>query len=100
MLIFAAVKPNILIIMTALELNAEFYKTMGIIANDESLMSKALKYIKKLASSKPKAEDPTLMTKEEFLAKLERGEEEYRQGKTYAMLPGESYVEFRKRIGR
>ena len=63
--------------MTALELNAEFYKTMGIIANDESLM-----------------------TKEEFLAKLERGEEEYRQGKTYAMLPGESYVEFRKRIGR
>ena len=33
--------------MTALELNAEFYKTMGIIANDESLMSKALKYTSK-----------------------------------------------------
>ena len=86
--------------MTALELNAEFFKVMSTIANDESLMSKALKYIKKLASSKPKADDPTLMTKEEFLAKLEKGEEEYRQGKTYAMLPGESYVEFRKRIGR
>ena len=62
--------------MTALELNAEFYKTMGIIANDESLMSKSLKYIKKLASSKSKSKDPTLMTMEEFLAKLEKGEEE------------------------
>ena len=86
--------------MTALELNVEFYKVMSTIADDESIMTKALNYIKKLASSKSKSQDPTLMTKEEFLAKLERGEEEYRQGKTYAMLPGESYVEFRKRIGR
>ena len=86
--------------MTALELNAEFFKVMSTIAEDESMMTKVLNYIKKLASSKSKSQDPTLMTKEEFLAKLERGEEEYRQGKTYAMLPGESYVEFRKRIGR
>lgn len=86
--------------MTALELNAEFFKVMSTIAEDESMMTKALNYIKKLASSKSKSQDPTLMSKEEFLAKLEKGEEEYRQGKTYAMLPGESYVEFRKRIGR
>ena len=86
--------------MTALELNAEFFKVMSTIAEDESMMTKVLNYIKKLASSKSKSQDPTLMTKEEFLAKLEKGEEEYRQGKTYAMLPGESYVEFRKRIGR
>ncbi len=85
--------------MTALELNAEFYKTMGIIANDESLMTKALKYIKKLASSKPTAEDPTLMTKEEFLAKLERGEEEYRQGKCVRLQPGESLSEMLRRSG-
>jgi hypothetical protein len=66
--------------MTALELNAEFYKTMGIIANDESLMSKAL-------------------TKEEFLAKLERGEEEYRQGKCVRLQPGESLSEMLRRSG-
>lgn len=91
---------NTIFIMTALELNAEFFKVMSTIAEDESMMTKALNYIKKLASSKSKSQDPTLMSKEEFLAKLEKGEEEYRQGKTYAMLPGESYVEFRKRIGR
>ena len=39
------------------------------------------------------------MTKEEFLAKLERGEEEYRQGKTYSMLPGETVTEMLRRNG-
>jgi hypothetical protein len=39
------------------------------------------------------------MTKEEFFAKLERGEEEYRQGKTQRMLPGESLEDFLERVG-
>ena len=83
--------------MTAIQLNAELFRTMGEIADDETLMAKLLKYAKKLAASK-KA-DPTLMTKEEFFAKLERGEEEYRQGKTYKMLPNESLDEFLRRVG-
>ena len=37
--------------MTALELNAELYRAMGEIANDETLMNKVLKYVKGLASS-------------------------------------------------
>ena len=84
-------------IMTAIQINAEVLRELSAIAEDESLMTKVLQYIKKLTAKKP---DPTLMTKEEFLEKLEKGEEEYRQGKTYAMLPGESYVDFRKRIGK
>ena len=83
--------------MTAVQLNAELLRELSTIVEDESLMTKVLKYIKKLTAKKP---DPTLMTKEEFFAKIEKGEEEYRQGKTYAMLPGESYVDFRKRIGK
>ena len=83
--------------MTAVQLQAELLRELSVIVEDESLVKKVLKYVKKLTAKKP---DPTLMTKEEFLAKLERGEEEFRQGKTYSMLPGESYVEFRKRIGR
>ena len=83
--------------MTAAQLNAELFRQLSLIADDESMMEKVVKYVKKLAAKK---EDDTLMTKEEFLAKLERGEEEYRQGKTYSMLPGESYKEFRQRIGR
>lgn len=50
--------------MTALQMNAELFRTMGIIAEDETLMAKLLKYAKKLAAKK---EDPTLMTEEEFL---------------------------------
>ena len=32
--------------MTALELNAEIYRAMGEIANDETLLAKVLKYVK------------------------------------------------------
>jgi hypothetical protein len=85
--------------MTALELNAELFKVMSTIAEDESMMTKALNYIKKLASSKSKSQDPTLMTKEEFLAKLEKGEEEYRQGKCVRLQPGESLSEMLRRSG-
>ena len=35
--------------MTALELNAEIYRAMGEIANDETLLAKVLKYVKGLA---------------------------------------------------
>ena len=53
--------------MTALQLNAEFYRAMGEIADDETLMAKVVKYVKKLAAQKQA--DPTLMTKEEFFAR-------------------------------
>lgn len=82
--------------MTTLQLNAELYRAMGEIADDEALMTKVLKYVKKLAAKK---NDPTLMTKEEFFAKLERGEEEYRQGKCVRMLPGESVSDMLRRCG-
>ena len=38
--------------MTALELNAEIYRAMGEIANDETLLAKVLKYVKGLAPAK------------------------------------------------
>lgn len=55
--------------MTALQLNAEFYRAMGEIADDETLMAKVVKYVKKLAAQKQA--DPTLMTKEEFFARVD-----------------------------
>lgn len=63
--------------MTAIQLNAEVYRTMGVIAEDEGLLKQALKYLKKLAAKK---HDETLMTKEEFFAKVERAEEQYKRG--------------------
>ena len=43
--------------MTALELNAEIYRAMGEIANDETLLAKVLKYVKELAPAKKTKED-------------------------------------------
>ena len=38
--------------MTALQLNAELFRELSIIAEDESLMQKAVKYLKKLTTKK------------------------------------------------
>ena len=63
--------------MTAVEINAELFRQLSIIAEDENLMAKMLKYAKKLTASKT---DPTLMTKEEFFAKIDESLEQARQG--------------------
>jgi len=63
--------------MTTLELNAELYRAMGLIADDETLMEKVLKYVKKLAAKKA---DSTLMSKEEFFAKIKRAQEQHDRG--------------------
>ena len=55
--------------MTALQLNAEIYRNLGIIAEDESMLEKVAKYVRKLA--KQMTEDPTCMTKEEFFARVD-----------------------------
>ena len=79
--------------MTAIQLNAEIYRTMGIIAEDENLMKQALKYLKKLATKKK--EDETLMTEEQFFARVDKA----KQGKYAAMLPNENLTDFLRRQG-
>lgn len=81
--------------MTAVHLNAELYKAMGEIAEDEVLLKKVLRYVKKLAANR---NDQSLMTKEDFFAKLDKGEEEFRQGKCFEMQPGEDLDDFLKRV--
>ena len=66
--------------MTAVEMNAELFRQLSIIAEDESLMAKMLKYAKKLTASKT---DPILMTKEEFFAKIDESLEQARQGRVH-----------------
>ena len=78
--------------MTALQLNAELFRAMGVIADDETLMKKVLNYVKRLAAKK---EDPTLMTKEEFFRRVD----EAKKGPTYRMLPNEDLTTFLSRIG-
>ena len=58
--------------MTALQLNADIYRNLALLSEDESLLNKAAKYIRRLA--KQLTDDPTCMTKEEYFAMLDRSE--------------------------
>ena len=82
--------------MNSLQLNAELYRAMGQIADDETLMQRVLKYVKKLASKK---NDSTLMSKEEFFAKIDQSLEEAKSGHVTRQLPGETLTEMLKRFG-
>ena len=64
--------------MTAIEMNAELLRNMSIITEDENLLKRAVKYLRKLVAEK---EDPTLMTEEEFFARIDKAEEEIAEGK-------------------
>jgi len=64
--------------MTALQLNAEMLRNMSIIAEDENLLKRAAKYLRKLVAEKQT--DPTLMTKEEFFRRVDEGREQIRRG--------------------
>jgi uncharacterized short protein YbdD (DUF466 family) len=59
-------------------------------------MKKIVNYVKKLVKQKP---DPTLMTKEEFFAKIERAEKQIEEGKYTTLLPGETVTDMLKRCG-
>jgi hypothetical protein len=68
-------------IMTALQLNAELFRELSIIAEDESLMQKAVKYLKKLTAKK-QAMDETeyIMSSPAMVEILKQGEEDIKNG--------------------
>lgn len=66
--------------MTAVQQNAmntELWQSIGAIADNESLMRRLTRYAKRLVKEK---EDPTLMTKEEFFARIDESKKEYEKG--------------------
>ena len=62
---------------STLTLNADFLRDLSVVAEDENLLAKAVKYVRKLAAKK---EDPTLMTKEEFFARVDKSKAQYERG--------------------
>lgn len=82
--------------MTTAQMNAEALRLMDIIAEDESDMKRVIKYLRSLVSKK---QDETLMTKEDFLARVDRGIQEVREGKVTRMLPGETMDDLLRRKG-
>ena len=67
--------------MTALQLNTDIYRSLGVISEDEGALRKAAKYLVRLA--KQITDDPTCMTKEEYFAMLDRSEEQAKRGEVY-----------------
>ena len=82
--------------MTTLQLNAEICEALSIIAQDESLLKKAARSLKHLASMK---KDEALMSKEEFFATVDTAREQIRMGNCKKMLQHESLDDFLTRNG-
>ena len=73
-------------------LNAEILRNLGIVAEDEDALKRVAKYLRRVV--RDLTTDPTEMSREEFFASLERGEEEYRQGKTHRINSLEELNQF------
>ena len=58
--------------MTALQLNADIYRSLGVISQDESVLRRVAKYLTRVA--KQMTDDPTCMTKEEYFRRLDEAE--------------------------
>ena len=66
--------------MTAVQManmNAEILRNLGTLAEDEDMLKRVAKYLRKLVREK---EDPTLMSKEEFYAQLDEAEQQITEG--------------------
>lgn len=77
--------------MTAIQINAEILRNMSIIAEDERLMNRVAKYLRKLVAEK---QDPTLFTKEDFFARIDKAKE----GPSYELKEGESITDLIERL--
>ena len=69
---------------------------MSEISAKKGLLEKVLDFAKGLLAEK---EDDTLMTKEEFYAKIEQSEKDLDDGKGIKMLPGETLSDLIRRVG-
>lgn len=79
--------------MTALQLNTDIYRSLGIISENESVLRRVAKYLTRVA--KQMTEDPTCMSKEEYFRRLDEAE----KGPSASMLPGEDLTTFLRRQG-
>ena len=79
---FCTLKSKRFEVMTALQLNAELFRELSIIAEDEGLMKKALKAIKRL-SAKKQAMDETeyIMSSPEMVRIIRQGEKDIEEGR-------------------
>ena len=68
--------------MTAMEMNAELFRDLSIIAEDEGLMKKALKAIRRIAAQKRAMDETEFLMSSPAMAEIIRqGQEDIKNGK-------------------
>ena len=72
-------------------LNAEIQRNLGALSEDETMLNRVAKYLRKLVKEK---EDPTLMSKEEFVQKIEQSKKEALEGNVYRIKSKEQLSQF------
>ena len=80
--------------MTAVQianLKAEIQRNLGTLSKDETMLNRVAKYLRRLVKEK---EDPTLMSKEEFVQKIERSKKEALEGKVHSIKSKEQLSQF------
>ena len=65
--------------MTVVQLNAEILRNLGTLAEDESMLKRIAKYLRKLVAEKEA--DPTLYTQEEFFRMVDEAKQDIADGK-------------------
>ncbi|MBQ1796613.1 MAG: hypothetical protein IIZ88_02455 [Prevotella sp.] len=68
--------------MTALQLNAELFRELSIIAENENLMKKAVKYLKKLSAKKQAMDETEYLLSSPAMADIIRqGQKDIEEGR-------------------
>lgn len=80
-------------IMNTVQLDADILRNLGIIAEDENMLDKVAKYLRRVV--KQMESDPTLMSKEEFFARVD----EAQKGPSHELRVGEDLTGFLRRRG-
>ena len=68
--------------MTTLQLNAELFRELSIIAEDENLMQKAVKYLKKLTAQKQTMDETEyIMSSPKMVEIIRQGQKDIEEGR-------------------
>ena len=80
--------------MTAVQmanLNAEIQRNLDTLSEDETMLNRVAKYLRRLVKEK---EDPSLMSKEDFVKKIEQSKKEALEGKVHCIKSKKQLSQF------
>ena len=77
--------------------SADILRSLGIISDNEASLARVAKYMRRVVKEQEK--DPTLLSEEEFFARVDNGRQQIKDGLGIEMLPNESLTDFLERVG-